>query len=230
MEIINWLNYLNSFGDGNLVWIFLLENLAIIILSAGVGLILEFKNTIYPIKNTHWIISTLICNTLITFIRFKLYILNFIHLSFEKSIFSIVTDLVLITIIMDFLMFVFHFYIHKFKWIYNIHKHHHSHIETNVYSLFVLHPIETFGFGLLWLFTIIIMDYNFYSVTIYLILNLIYGILGHLKKDIFPKFWMNNSITKWISSTRFHNNHHLYPNKNFGFYFIFWDKIFKTYQ
>lgn len=230
MEIKNWLNYLNSFGDSNLVFIFLLENLVIIILSAAVGLILEFKNTIYPKKDTQWIISTLICNTLITFIGFKLYILNFIQLSFEKSIFSIVTDLVLITIIMDFLMFVFHFYIHKSKWIYNIHKHHHSHIETNVYSLFVLHPIETFGFGLLWLFTIMVMDYNFYSVTFYLILNLIYGILGHLKKDIFPKFWMNNPITKWISSTRFHNNHHLYPNKNFGFYFIFWDKIFKTYQ
>lgn len=230
MEIKILLGKLNSFGDINLLWIFLLENFALIILSVLIGFIVEYKNTIYPKNDTKWLVSTLLCNTLVTFVGFKLYILNFIQLSFEKSLTSIVFDLILITIIMDFLMFVFHFYIHKIKWIYEIHKHHHYHIKTNVYSLYVLHPIETFGFGMLWLFTILIVDYNFYSVAIYLVLNLTYGILGHLEKNIFPKFWSTNTLTKWISTTKFHNNHHTNETKNFGFYFTFWDKIFKTYE
>jgi sterol desaturase/sphingolipid hydroxylase (fatty acid hydroxylase superfamily) len=230
MEIKTWLHNLNSFGDFNLLLIFLLENLVLLILSVIVGLILEYKNTVYPTKDSKWLLSTLICNTLITFVGFKLYIFNFLGLIFDKTILSISLDLVLLTITMDFLMFIFHFCIHKIKWIYTIHKHHHSHVETNVYSLYVLHPIETLGFGFIWLFCLFLIDYNFYSVTIYLILNLTYAILGHLKVDVFPKFWYKNVITKWISTTKFHNCHHKNENKNFGFYFTFWDKIFKTYQ
>lgn len=230
IQIKGWLYHLNSFGDFNLLWIFFIENLILIILSIFVGLIIEFQNTVLNKKDFKWIFSTLVCNTLVTFIGFKLFILNYIQLSFEFSIPSFLVDLLWITVAMDFLMFVFHYFIHKLKWFYTLHKHHHLHIETNVYSLYVLHPIETLGFGTLWLMVIMLFDFNFYSVSIYLILNLTYGILGHLKSDIFPKFWSKNVLTKWISTTTFHNHHHKDEEKNFGFYFTFWDKIFKTYK
>jgi sterol desaturase/sphingolipid hydroxylase (fatty acid hydroxylase superfamily) len=229
MQIKNGLFYLNTLGDFNLFWLFLFENFILILLSVGVGLLLDYKNTIFNRKDTKWIASTLFCNTFVTFIGFKLFILNYIHLSFHFELLNFITDLFLITIIMDFLMFVFHFYIHKIKEFNNIHKHHHLHIETSVYSLYVLHPIETLGFGFLWLMTIMVIDYNFYSLAFYLILNLTYGILGHLKADVFPSFWTTHWATKWISTTGFHNNHHKNEAKNFGFYFTFWDKIFKTY-
>ncbi|MEO8516855.1 MAG: sterol desaturase family protein [Flavobacterium sp.] len=230
MEIKNWLVTLNTLGDFNLLWIFLLENLILMLLSVLVGLIIEFDNTTFNKKDIKWLLWTLVCTTSVTFVGFKLYILNYIHLTFEISIVTMLLDLLLITIVMDFLMFVFHFYIHKMKWFNAIHRHHHLHIDTNVYSLYVLHPLETLGFGMLWLITIIVFDFNFYSVSFYLILNLTYGILGHLKSDIFPSFWTTNFMTKWISTTHFHNNHHKNESRNFGFYFTFWDKIFKTYQ
>ena len=125
-------------------------------------------------------------------------------------------------------MFCFHYLAHKLAWFHPIHQLHHTHIDTNVYSLFVLNPIETLGFGAIWLILISILEFNCFSIILYLILNLSYGILGHLNKDIFPKFWKENSVTKWISTTQFHSNHHKNESHNFGFYFTIWDKIFKT--
>ncbi|WP_255357093.1 sterol desaturase family protein [Flavobacterium sp. TMP13] len=129
---------------------------------------------------------------------------------------------------MDFFMFCFHYLAHRLKLLQSIHKLHRTDIDTNVYRLFVLHPIETLGFELIWLSLLIVIRLNYLSIIIYLILNLLYGMFGHLKKDHFPTFWYNNTIRKWISSTQFHNNHHKNKSHNYGFYFTIWDKIFKT--
>lgn len=229
MNIENWLLNWNEAGDIKLFILFLFENLSLIVLSVLVGKIIESKNTILFKKDIKWILYTLLFNTIVTFSGYKLFYFGYIKFIYEISFVSILVDLFLITIIMDVLMFVFHFFIHKIDWLFAIHKKHHSHIHTNVYSLYVLHPIEVIGFGSLWLITIWSLNFNFYSVVIYLFLNLTYGVLGHMKRDVFPVFWTNNFLTKWISTTRFHNQHHLSLNHNFGFYFTFWDKIFKTY-
>ncbi len=229
MDIENWFMKWNEVGDINLFIFFLFENLSLIVLSVLVGKIIESKNTVLFKKDVKWILYTLLFNTIVTFFGFKLFYLGYIKFIYEISFLSIMVDLFLITIVMDLLMFVFHYFIHKIDWLFVIHKKHHSHIHTNVYSLYVLHPIEVIGFGSLWLITIWSMNFNFYSVVIYLFLNLTYGILGYMRRDVFPNFWTNNFLTKWISTTRFHNQHHLHLDHNYGFYFTFWDKIFKTY-
>ncbi len=93
IQIKDWLYHLNSFGDFNLLWIFFIENLLLIVLSVFVGLIIEFQNTVFNKKDFKWIFSTLVCNTLVTFIGFKLFIFNYIQLSFEFSIPSFLVDL-----------------------------------------------------------------------------------------------------------------------------------------
>lgn len=173
-------------------------------------------------------ISTVVCNTIITLLGFELYQMDILKIDFTPSLFLVFTDLLLLVVAMDFFMFCFHYLAHKLKWLNPIHKLHHTHFDTNVYSLFVLHPIETIGFGLIWLFLITVIPFNCSSIIIYLILNLLYGIFGHLKKDLFPSFWHHNPLTKWISTTQFHNNHHKNESHNYGFYFTIWDKIFKT--
>lgn len=230
MEIQNWLLELNKLGEIQLTLLFLVENLVLIILSGIIGKIIEAENTVLYRKDLKWIFSTLVFNTLITYIGYKMFCHDHIQFYFNFSIISIITDLLLITLIMDFLMFIFHYIIHRVKWLYTIHNHHHLHVKTNVYSLYVLHPIETLGFGFLWLISITLIHFNFYGMVIYLILNLTYGILGHLQKDIFPDFWSDNYFTKWISTTQFHNNHHLNKDENFGFYFTFWDKLLNTHS
>lgn len=228
MIIESWLQQLSQFNLFTLFFFFLAENTVLLFLSIMLGKIIEFENTKLNKTDRKWVFATLICNTIITFLGYELYHYEILKIDFSTSLLSILLDTLLLIFIMDFLMFCFHYLVHHLKWFYPIHKLHHTHIETSVYSLFVLHPIETIGFGIIWLFSITVFEFNFISIIIYLILNLLYGIFGHLKTDIFPDFWYKSYFTKWISTTKFHSNHHKNESHNFGFYFTIWDKIFKT--
>ena len=224
----SWLQLLSQFNLLSLFVFFLIENLVLIILSVLLAKLIEYDNTKLNKTDRKWILATLICNTFITLLGFELYRFGVIKIDFSPSLFSIVTDTLLLIIVMDFFMFCFHFLAHYLKWFSPIHRLHHTHVETSVYSLYVLHPIETLGFGIIWLFSITFLNFNYLSIIVYLILNLLYGIFGHLKTDIFPDFWYKNFATRWISTTKFHSDHHKHQSHNYGFYFTIWDKIFKT--
>lgn len=224
----SWLQQLSQFNLLSLFFFFLIENFIMIIFSVILAKIIEYDNTKLNNRDRKWVLSTLICNTFITLLGFELYDFGFIKIDFSPSFFSIITDTLLLIVVMDFFMFCFHFLAHYLKWFSPIHQLHHTHVETSVYSLYVLHPVETLGFGIIWLLSITVLDFNYLSIIIYLILNLMYGIFGHLKTDIFPDFWYKNYATKWISTTKFHSDHHKNESHNFGFYFTIWDKIFKT--
>ncbi|RZJ53469.1 MAG: fatty acid hydroxylase family protein [Flavobacterium sp.] len=224
----NWLGYLSHYNLITLFVFFLIENTVLFYFSIVFGKIIEPENTILKKSDVKWLVSTIICNTFITLLGYKLYEFGIMKIDFSPSLLSVILDTLLLIVLMDFFMFCFHYLVHHLKWFYPIHKLHHTHVETSVYSLFVLHPVETLGFGFIWLFLISIIEFNYASVIVYLILNLSYGIFGHLKTDIFPNFWYSNYFTKWISTTKFHSNHHKNESHNYGFYFTIWDKIFKT--
>lgn len=224
----SWLQQLSQFNLLSLFFFFLIENFILIIFSVILAKIIEYDNTKLNNRDRKWVLSTLICNTFITLLGFELYDFGVIKIDFSPSFFSIITNTLLLIGVMDFFMFCFHFLAHYLKWFSPIHQLHHTHVETSVYSLYVLHPVETLGFGIIWLLSITVLDFNYLSIIIYLILNLMYGIFGHLKTDIFPDFWYKNYATKWISTTKFHSDHHKNESHNFGFYFTIWDKIFKT--
>jgi lathosterol oxidase len=228
MILKKWLDLLSYCDLFTLIIIFLIENLSLLLLAIFVGKLVDREATKIEKSDIKWVISTLLCNTLVTLIGYKLYEYQIIKIDFSTSFFTIVLDTLLLILLMDFFMFCFHFLAHKLTWFYPIHKLHHTHVDTNVYSLYVLNPIETLGFGAIWLITISILEFNCISIILYLILNLSYGILGHLNNNIFPNFWNTNVFTKWISTTQFHSNHHKNESHNFGFYFTIWDKIFRT--
>jgi lathosterol oxidase len=228
MILEKWLNLLSHYSLFTVIVFFLIENLLLMILAILIGKLIERESTKIKNSDIKWVISTLVCNTLITLAGYKLYQYQIIKIDFSTSLFTILSDTLLLILLMDFFMFCFHFLAHKLTWFRPIHELHHTHIETNVYSLFVLNPIETLGFGTIWLIVISILEFNCIGIIIYLILNLSYGILGHLNKDIYPEFWNTNVATKWISTTKFHSDHHKNESHNFGFYFTIWDKVFKT--
>lgn len=228
MIVETGLHELGTYHLISIVLFFLIENVILFLVAVSIGKWVEYDNTKSAKKDHKWIIATLLINTLITFAGYQLYLAKIIVLDFTISFSTILLDTILLIVAMDFFMFCFHYAVHQFKWFYKIHQLHHTHIHTSVYSLFVLHPIETFGFGLIWLSLISLFSFNAISIILYLTLNLFYGIFGHLKTDLFPQFWYKNKLTKWISTTKFHSDHHQNETHNYGFYFTIWDKIFKT--
>ena len=123
-------------------------------------------------------------------------------------------------------MYLFHYAAH-IPFIYKIlHSKHHEHVSTNYLSLFVLHPFETIGFGMMMMVLLMCYHFSLAAITIYLFINLVWGTIGHLNREFFPA-----SFDRFfVGTSKFHNLHHLDEHKNFGFYTSIWDRLFGTYK
>jgi len=195
--------------------IFLAENLLVTILALLFGwLVLKLNHK--PIKaasrNEIFIcILTNFINTAITYTGFWLWQHGYILFSYNPS-WRIIFDFLVLFMLMDLAMFLFHY------------------ADPIPIDLFVLHPLETVGFGSLWLMMILLFSFNFYAVFIYLVVNVFFGIMGHLGIEPIPAGIRKMAPFKYLGTSSFHHQHHLNINHNFGFYTNIWDKIFKTYK
>jgi sterol desaturase/sphingolipid hydroxylase (fatty acid hydroxylase superfamily) len=237
----NWLNvseYLKIFEQfGWMQWILfsIAVNIFLYLFSIGLYIFIEKtcrKNQLqdfnHPINQSDFYTSflTIICNCLVMLLGVFLWKYNLIKLDPYFSVSSIALETVVLVLLMDFCMYLFHYAAHlpfvcKF-----LHGKHHEHVNTNFLSLFVLHPIETIGFGLMILALLICYDFSVVSITLYLFINLVWGTIGHLNKEFFP----SKFNTYFVGTTQFHNQHHVDETKNFGFYTSIWDRLFGTYK
>jgi len=208
---VNLLNYLLKCSSLELWLIFLIENIA--------------KTT-----RNQWLVCALtnIINTIITYWGFWLWSNKYIQIKADFN-FHILVDLIVLFFAMDILMFVFHYIIHHSGLYKAIHYYHHLSVDPTPIDLFILHPLETFAFGGLWLVLLLCCPFNLWAIGLYLIVNVIFGMAGHLGiKSKSPKT-NSKSILKYLGTPDFHHNHHKHINYNYGFYTNIWDRLFGTY-
>ncbi|MGU3374806.1 sterol desaturase family protein [Chryseobacterium sp. M5A1_1a] len=182
----------------------------------------------HPVTKPDFYLSilTVFCNSLVMLIGVFLWKNGWIEVEKTLSPGIIVLEVIALLLLMDLLMYFFHYAAHL-PFVYKLlHGKHHEHVSTNYLSLFVLHPFETIGFGLMMLVLLIAYNFSVASISIYLLINLIWGTIGHLNREFFP----SRFDRFLIGTTRFHNQHHLDETKNFGFYTSIWDKLFGTYK
>jgi len=137
-------------------------------------------------------------------------------------------DVCAFLMLMDFGMYLSHRIAHD-PWLYSkIHATHHTHQATNPISLFVLNPSEVLGFGTLMLSVLIAIPLSGTAVLVYLMLNVLFGTLGHAGVEPFPRSWARWILVRQIGTSTFHAEHHLQPRTNYGFYTVIWDRLFGT--
>jgi lathosterol oxidase len=230
---VNVLNFLNQQSAVVLWLIFLVENLLVTVTSLLFGLLIL---KLYKIQATsvtskeYWLcLLTNLINTAITYLGFWLWQHHYIRLEFSVSG-HLVTDFFILFLAMDLAMYIFHYIIHHTAAYKAIHGLHHQYHNPSPIDLYVLHPLETVGFGALWLIVLSAYYFNFYAVIAYLTLNVIFGIIGHLGFEPLPKSISTNPFFKYWGTSSFHHNHHLDINCNFGFYTSIWDRLLGTYK
>lgn len=137
-------------------------------------------------------------------------------------------DVVLLLVAMDFLMYVTHRICHHPKLFPWAHQTHHIYDKPRPLSLFVLNPVEVFGFGALWLFVLAVHGWSWMAIILYLLLNATFGTLGHLGVEPFPDGWSTIPVLGRLTTSTFHGEHHQVRDYNFGFYTDIWDRLFGT--
>lgn len=224
--------YLNSISLINLFLLFLLENtliagVAVVLGFAVDGLLGEMKRLVTR-QEMYWACSTIFFNTLITLAGYVLFKYGYVVFHLTFNLLDILVDVVVLTLAMDLLMYVFHRAIHTLRFVYRYHDLHHRYPTPTAISLFVLHPVEVLGFGALWLFLLLIIPFSIYAVMLYLVFNVAMGIIGHLRREVVPAVLKNNVFFQWFANTGFHVDHHQHEEHNFGFYTKVWDRMFGT--
>ena len=173
-------------------------------------------------------LSCVFLNTVVAVVGFTMWKSGVITIRRSTDPQTVILDVVCLLLLMDFLMYVTHRICHIpfiYPW---VHKTHHIYDNPRPLSLFVLNPIEVFGFGFLWLSVLVCYQSTWLGVVIYLLLNATWGTLGHLGVEPLPDFWTKIPVLGRLTTSRFHAQHHQLKDRNFGFYTDFWDSLFKS--
>lgn len=183
-----------------------------------------------PIESKEiWLsISCIFLNTAVAVIGFLLWRAGFITIYATTDPLSVLRDVICLLLLMDLSMYLTHRICHIpfiYPW---VHKTHHLYDNPRPLSLFVLNPVEVFGFGFLWLAVIAFYHSSWLGIVIYLLLNASWGTLGHLGVEPMPDYWTKIPILGRLTTSRFHAEHHQLKEKNYGFYTDVWDSLFKS--
>jgi Delta7-sterol 5-desaturase len=173
------------------------------------------------------ILFALLCvilNALVAVIGIVLWRADIIHLRPNSDILATVTDVVVLIVLMDFGMYVFHRVAHHPLLYPIIHLTHHLYENPRPLTLFVLNPFEV----LVLIVVIWLSQASQVAIVIYLAFNLIFGLVGHLGVEPAPDAWLKLPVIRTISTSTFHAEHHHDKAHNFGFYTVIWDRLFGT--
>lgn len=140
------------------------------------------------------------------------------------STYFIISILIIIAI-HDTYFYWSHRLMHSNKWLYHFHKTHHLSTNTTPWTSFSFHPVEaiiSIGFVPIVVFLIPVHPY---ALFIFFTFMTLYNVLIHLGFKLFPSNYKNKIFNDAFN----HDIHHQKNQRhNFGFYFVFWDKVMGT--
>jgi sterol desaturase/sphingolipid hydroxylase (fatty acid hydroxylase superfamily) len=142
------------------------------------------------------------------------------------------THIILGVIFLDFVIYVQHRLMHKWKWLWRLHQVHHLDNRLDVSTGIRFHPLEeliSFGVKLM---AIIFMGVPIIAVFIFEILLSFSALFTHANIDISSK--ADKKLRYFIVTPEMHRVHHTIEedeqNSNFGFFLSIWDRIFNSYR
>jgi lathosterol oxidase len=173
-------------------------------------------------------LSCVALNAVVTVAGVLLWQAGIIHVRFDVTAWQVALDTLALFFAMDLAMYVFHRVAHHPLLFPVIHQTHHRFENPRPLTLFVLNPFETLGFGVLWLLLLTVYPAAWLSIIIYLTLNIVFGLVGHLGVEPMPNRWIRLPFSRYVSTSTFHAEHHLDKDHNYGFYTLIWDQLFRT--
>lgn len=177
-------------------------------------------------SNQEWILASVtgVVNTAVTLSGFWLWqqgLVTFRSVPWWNDVLYAVG----LTLFMDLIMFVGHYIGHFDRPFRFVHGLHHRFENPVVIDLFVMHPLESVGFGSLWLIAALLVDLSIAGILLFAAVNYLFGLAGHLGTEVLPDRVRRWIIFDFIATPAFHALHHRDPATNLGFYTVIWDRL-----
>ena len=140
----------------------------------------------------------------------------------------LILSVVVMILLHDAWFYFTHRFMHHPKIYKYVHKVHHESIDPSPFAAFSFHPLE--GIIDAGIFVIFAFAFPVHLIALWAwqLVHVVLNITGHLGYEIYPKGFNKHWLFRFKAPSTHHNMHHEKFNGNFGFYFTWWDKIFKT--
>lgn len=109
-----------------------------------------------------------------------------------------------------------------------VHQWHHESKIASPWTAFSFHPIEAFIQAIFLPLLLLVLPMHLYVFVFYLLIMSVSSVVNHLDIEVYPKWFVNNFLGKWIIGATHHSLHHKQFKHNYGLYFTFWDKLAGT--
>ena len=109
-----------------------------------------------------------------------------------------------------------------------IHKTHHNNTTTSAWTAFSFHPVEGLLQAVILPVILLLLPMHLFILILQLILMTFSSVINHLEIETYPANFHKHIIGKWIIGATHHSLHHKQFRYNYGLYFTFFDKWFKT--
>lgn len=139
-----------------------------------------------------------------------------------------IASLILLVAIHDTYFYFMHRLVHHPKLFRTIHREHHLSTNPNPLTAYSFSPAEAF-IEVVWIVPLffLIPLHNMMLLT-FAIFSLAINVVGHLGIEIYPAWFENHPVFKYLNLSTYHNLHHHYARGYYGLYFTYWDRLFKT--
>jgi Delta7-sterol 5-desaturase len=109
-----------------------------------------------------------------------------------------------------------------------VHKVHHQSTDPSPFAAFSFHPLEAIVEAAIYVIFAFLFPVNIWALYVWQIIQMTLNVIGHTGYEIYPKGFNTHWVFKWKTPSTHHNMHHSHFSGNYGLYFTWWDKFFKT--
>lgn len=108
------------------------------------------------------------------------------------------------------------------------HAVHHRSNNPSPWAAFSFHPYEAVVEAMIVPLLAFTMPIHKFAILAFLVYMTFMNVIGHLGYELYPKKFVHSRWFFWNNTSTHHNMHHRKNNCNYGLYFNWWDRIFKT--
>lgn len=139
-----------------------------------------------------------------------------------------VFSILLMILLHDAWFFFTHRLMHHPKLFKYIHKVHHQSTDPSPFAAFSFHPLEAVVEAGAYIIFSFLFPVHLFALLGWQLIQMTLNVIGHLGYEIYPKGFNTHWLFRWKTPSTHHNMHHSNFNGNYGLYFTWWDKFFKT--
>ena len=109
-----------------------------------------------------------------------------------------------------------------------MHRSHHRSTNPTPWAAYAFDPLEAFVQAGIFPFVLCLYSIPSTSFLIFMAWQITFNVLGHSGFEIYPTWFMDSPLGKFLNTPTNHAMHHQYFKGNYGLYFNFWDRLMGT--